>query len=117
MTTHDYSTSTNREKINREIDQLKKEDREQRIQEHSPEGRPANPLMLLRDTLWLIVGSLIAVIAISIASYFVWSLPVALLIFTLGTAFAVLANPVIWAGILRARERDSIVHDNLEELE
>jgi hypothetical protein len=117
MTTQDYSMKNKREQINREIEQLKKEDRERRIHKYSPEGRPANPLLLLKDTLWLIVGSVIAVIAISIASYFVWSLPVALLIFALGTAFAVLANPVIWAGILRASERDSIARDDLDELE
>lgn len=108
---HAQTHSTKSQRINQEIQELKREDRERRIKAESPDGRPANPLMRMRDVLWLVVGSITAVLVISIACFFVWGFGVGAMVLGLGIVLAVIANPIVWAIILRGKEREEVINE------
>lgn len=71
--------------------------------------------MRARETLILVGGSLLAVGAVSGATYALWGPTEALLVFSLGAVFAIIGNPVMWAAFFRSKERESI-HSNTNTL-
>jgi uncharacterized membrane protein len=75
-----------------------------RTPERSPEGAPADVDVGRGGIAWIIISAGVAVIAVAlIAGFFlgIWAGLVAFLL--LGILFC--ANPAIWAGVMRARER------------
>lgn len=76
-----------------------------RTAERSPEGAPANPDVHRSGILWMLIGSLVAVIALAAVTLIFLGPWAALLVLVLGSALAVIGNPTIWAAGLRSRER------------
>lgn len=99
------------ELMNEETEQHKAEDMEERIREDSPDGRPAYPRIRSKEILILAAGSLVAVMAISAATYALWGFDEALLVLGLGMVFAVAGNPVVWAMFFRSKEREELNHE------
>lgn len=64
--------------------------------------------MRAKEILILIGGSLLAVGAVSGVTYALWGPTEAFLVLSLGSIFAVIANPVMWAMFLRSKERETI---------
>lgn len=82
----------------------------QRVQEVSPEGRPAHPELKNKNMMFLmgcVVGSFLLV---SFVVYLFYGLAPAALIMVFGTAIACLGNPVFWSLPLRAEEREEVEH-------
>lgn len=76
-----------------------------RTPDRSPEGAPADPDVRQGNIGWMIVGSFVAVIIISLAVMAFFGPMIGLITLGLLVALAVVGNPVIWAAILRGRER------------
>ncbi len=90
----------------------KHDERDERLEEsirrNSPDGRPAHPRMRAKGILVLVGGSLLAVAAVSAATYALWGATEAFLVLSLGSIFAVIGNPVMWAMFFRSKERETI---------
>lgn len=115
--THDSSHSkSEREPIQHQLDESEVEELEERIEEQSPDGRPAYPTIRAKGMLLLCGGSLLAVFAISGITYALWGLNTAFMVLGLGIVFAILGNPVVWAMYLRSKERESIHHEQPDSL-
>jgi uncharacterized membrane protein len=76
-----------------------------RTPDRSPDGAPADPQAKQGNTGWLIVGAFAAVIVIALVAMVIFGPLIGLVTLVLLTALAVVGNPVIWASILRGRER------------
>lgn len=112
---HAHTHTTKSRRINDEIEELKREDRQERIKEASPEGRPANPLMRMKDIFWLVIGSAVAILVISAASLILWGFAVGAVVFAFGLLLAVLANPIIWAVLLRGKEAEEVIVEERDD--
>ncbi len=113
--THDSSYSkSEREPIQHQLDQSEVEELDERIEEQSPDGRPAYPTIRAKEMLLLCGGSLLAVLAVSGIAYALWGSNTAFMVLGLGIVFAILGNPVVWAMYLRSKERESIYHEKAD---
>lgn len=81
------------------------------VEEESPEGRPAEhsgtrwgPYIVVAMVLFLLVAAVVTGLLVN------WW--VALIVFGLGGALGVGANPEVWAATLRWNERREVVHDH-----
>lgn len=76
-----------------------------RTPDRSPEGAPGDPQVKQGNLGFMILGSILAVVIISIAIGLLLDPMAGVLAFALLMAIAVVANPVIWAAVLRGKER------------
>ena len=114
---HAHTHTTKSRRIDDEFEELKREDHQERIKETSPEGRPANPLMRMRDIFWLVIGSAVAILVISVACFIIWGVAVGAVVLALGLILAVVANPVVWAVLLRGKESEEVIVEEQEDAE
>jgi hypothetical protein len=78
----------------------------ERIRRVSPEGLPAHPEARGGTLVLLTAAAMMVLLMISIALAAYGAFWLAATVTALGLLFGVLANPVVWASVLRARERD-----------
>lgn len=76
-----------------------------RTPDRSPDGAPGDPEVGQGSIGWMLVGSVAAVIIISLVVMAFFGPMIGLLSLILLMALAVVANPVVWSAILRGRER------------
>ena len=80
----------------------------ERIRRISPEGRPARPGgrggTLVLFTSVAILTLLVVAVQLAVLGYIWFGITVAVL----GLVFGILANPVMWAALLRVRERREV---------
>ncbi len=74
--------------------------------DRSPDGRPEEPQADRAGIILLIIGSIAAIMLIAGVIFFLFGPWMALVVLIFGGGLAVGGNPVIWASILRSRERD-----------
>lgn len=74
--------------------------------DRSPDGKPADPQATRAGIALLIIGSITAVILIAAVVLFFFGPWMALVVLIFGGGLAIGGNPVIWASVLRSRERD-----------
>lgn len=74
--------------------------------DRSPDGKPESPQTDRAGIMLLIIGSIAAVIVIAGIVLFFFGPWIALVVLIFGGGLAVGGNPVIWAAVLRSRERD-----------
>lgn len=74
--------------------------------DRSPEGIPEAPQADRAGIALLIIGSIVAVVLIAGVVLFFFGPWMALVVLIFGGGLAVGGNPVIWAAVLRSRERD-----------
>ncbi len=107
-TTDDVESARMQERINKRLEEFERREMQQAIRRHSPDGRPANPRLRTKEVLILAAGSIVAVLALSGATYALWGTLEAVTVLILGILFAFAANPVIWAMYFRNKEREQI---------
>lgn len=81
----------------------------------SPEGRPADPAVRSRTLAVLIAVAIGVVITAAALIAGAGSPGFAIAIGLVGVIVVLLANPVIWASALRAREREQLHHEHEEK--
>ena len=81
----------------------------------SPEGRPADPAIRSRTLAVLIAVAIGVVITAAALIAGAGSPGFAVAIGLVGVIVVLLANPVIWASALRAREREKLHHEHEEK--
>jgi hypothetical protein len=91
-------------------DMLKGRD-EGRIAEASPEGIPADPGLRAKGIVMLFGGMVLLVIVVSIVAGVVWGSSAGWGVLMVGMLVAFLSNSVFYASILRAKEREKVLHD------
>ncbi|MEA5612387.1 hypothetical protein [Nodularia spumigena] len=74
--------------------------------DRSPDGTPEAPQVDRGGIALLIIGSILAVVLIAGVVLFFFGPWMALVVLIFGGGLAVGGNPVIWASVLRSRERD-----------
>lgn len=81
-----------------------------KIADVSPEGRPANPGLGAKGIAMMISASVTAVVIASILTALFISAAAGWGVFIVSMLLAVVINPVMYASILRAREREHAAH-------
>mgnify|MGYP007011828184 CR=1 FL=1 len=80
------------------------------IAEESPEGRPANPEMRKGSMVGVMIAIFAAVFVLGVVFLAMGRVLTGVVIMGLGVLFVIL-NPAIWAGFVRAKEREKISAD------
>ncbi|TVQ81859.1 MAG: hypothetical protein EA380_00955 [Phycisphaeraceae bacterium] len=77
------------------------------IAQESPEGRPANPEMRKGSMVGVMITIFAAVFVLGVVFLAMGRVLTGVVIMGLGVLFVIL-NPAIWAGFVRAKEREKI---------